>query len=291
MLMDTSHPVATDQEAWAAQVAALLKVQRGRADEFVADQQRQLDEAEAIIARGLQRLEEEVGRLSSENAELRRQLCTPRPTADPAQHSTRLDWESEKRRLLAVLEADSEDGDKNPHTQRTSGSPSIGLESCGPAVLRAAETMAPQVTPAMPAEPSRVADAQPTTEQVPQPRKREIRPPEQRLEELNRNLARPIAPTSSTEPTIDNDAAVRAERERLRSLQDQWREKLRQAEVELALERAKMARERAEFVAQARVTEKVLPESPGRAEGDRTASGRWWAHLGLTGADREPGRD
>jgi hypothetical protein len=92
---------------------------------------------------------------------------------------------------------------------------------------------------------------------------------------------------------VDNDAAVREERERLKRLQEQWSEKLREAEVELAVERAKLARQRAELEEQHRGTTGET-NTPVAADSNPLGSpsyrGRWLARLGLTDADREPRR-
>jgi len=52
---------------------------------------------------------------------------------------------------------------------------------------------------------------------------------------------------SSLESVLDQDEEIRLERERLQQLQDEWREKMRTAEVELAIERAQNSRQRIEI--------------------------------------------
>ncbi len=79
-------------------------------------------------------------------------------------------------------------------------------------------------------------------------------------------------------------------------MQEQWRDKVRQAEVELALERAKIARQRAELEEQIRARGGRRAGGAAAAATDmdrlaeRSAGGRWLARLGLTDADREPAR-
>ena len=90
---------------------------------------------------------------------------------------------------------------------------------------------------------------------------------------------------------LDQDELIREERANLKRLQEEWREKLRQAEVELATERARIARERAdveEQLAELRAERKRLeelggaPESSGDPGNKKTAKGgRWLARLGL----------
>ncbi|HEV3024384.1 MAG TPA: hypothetical protein VGX76_18035, partial [Pirellulales bacterium] len=77
---------------------------------------------------------------------------------------------------------------------------------------------------------------------------------------------------------------VRTERERLRQLQLEWEEKLRQAEVDLSVERAKMARERAEIEEIQRrfnETQSQNDEQPIGAKDKKPQRGRWLARLGL----------
>jgi len=87
---------------------------------------------------------------------------------------------------------------------------------------------------------------------------------------------------------LDADELVQEERANLKRLQEQWKDKLRQAEVDISLERAQLARQQAEL------EEKVsaLPaddEAPdGGAAGPsekKPTRGKWLARLGLADAD------
>ena len=78
---------------------------------------------------------------------------------------------------------------------------------------------------------------------------------------------------------------IRAERERLASLEDQWQEKLRQAELELSLERAKIARTQNELAEQQLELE-TLRAAVERATGEAGAGEtrqNWLNKLGLGG--------
>lgn len=77
---------------------------------------------------------------------------------------------------------------------------------------------------------------------------------------------------------LDQDELIREEREKLQRIQTEWEEKLRQAEIDVSLERAKLARERIDIeqrLAEMREATKAeaKPESKGR---------KWLAQLGLT---------
>src|SRR5690606_25837626 len=88
---------------------------------------------------------------------------------------------------------------------------------------------------------------------------------------------------------IDQDEIIRQERERLGTLELEWKEKLRQAEIELSVHRAKISRERLEMEEQLRTLEeqkaelKALQES-GETAGEgkpRKPTRRWLERLGL----------
>lgn len=82
---------------------------------------------------------------------------------------------------------------------------------------------------------------------------------------------------------IESDAMIIAERLRLQEMQQDWEKKQRQAEIEMSLERAKLARERLELQEKSRTFEADHP--PESAE-EKFATkergrGRWLARLGL----------
>jgi hypothetical protein len=253
--MDTRSP-STSPEAWAQQLRAALCVQRNRTSELLAAQQGRLEQAEALVEQELHRLEEK-------NAQLLQELAKSRSTAaklvqQPRQPG-RLDWEAEKRRILAALEAEGDGDDRAQREER------LKIEE----VIR-------------------------TTDEVIAAKDREIRELNALLEEQSGNATAVTPAEASVEQTMANEGALREEREKLKQLQAQWQEKIRQAEVELALERAKMARQRAELGGHAQTTEDVTPETPGtpvaKPKAEPSTQRRWMARLGLTEADREPAR-
>ena len=83
----------------------------------------------------------------------------------------------------------------------------------------------------------------------------------------------------------------REERERMKKLEEEWQAKLRQAEIDISLERAKLARERAEMEEKAH-SFGIDGESSGEegskrgGETEKKPKGRGWrARLGLSDAD------
>ncbi len=85
---------------------------------------------------------------------------------------------------------------------------------------------------------------------------------------------------------MDHDELIIQERERLQHAQEEWREKLRQAEVEISLERARIARERTELQEKQHALEKQAaqqapPSSDGKTAEKLGSRGRWLTRLGL----------
>lgn len=150
-------------------------------------------------------------------------------------------WEQEKRRILAALEAEGEPASAQGREER----------------LRIDEVI-------------RLTDAA-------------IAEKDRELERLRQSLAaQPPAEmgASLARETLDNDALIRAERENLRQLQAKWEDMLRAAEVEMSVERAKLARERAEIDEKLR----TMAADSGAAAvtgSQKSSRGRWLARLGL----------
>jgi hypothetical protein len=166
------------------------------------------------------------------------------------------DWESEKRRLLVALESDFSPAD-----------------------------------PVAPAQRLKIEDVLRSTEIAIREKDREIEYWKKRCDELDSQAARELPSTAATQ-LLDADEIVQQERARLQQLEDQLREKLRLAEVELSMERATLARKQAELEEQLQsASNRVASNQP--VVGERNpprCRGRWLARLGLTEADRERGK-
>jgi chromosome segregation ATPase len=240
--METLPPQAPDSNTWLEQFAGSLQAQRDRAREFLTSQLARLERAETSLEARIKRLEE--------NAEIQRRLI--RAQAAAASQGGRLDWEAEKRRVLAALESDLDPNDPQQQAERL-----------------------------------RIEKVLQTTEQALADKDRQIEELEHRLGDNARGRD---ADSAAIEGVLDGDAVVQQERERLRELQEQWREKLSQAEIELSVQRAKLARDRAELDERLRFAEATLPQVPTASDPadrqKRSAPGRWLARLGLTEDDR-----
>jgi chromosome segregation ATPase len=299
--METSPAAANDPGVWFEKIAASLRAERDGISEFLAVQEQRLEQAEAALQESLDRLEEaasapaggaesgggdsddykrryelaldDLHELKANNAQLQEQLAKARSAAatsskqGPVQsQGGYLDWESEKRRLLAALEADSDDSDAESRAERLKMTEVIRATDCA------------------------IAE-----------KDKEIRELRHRVEELNRASQSDVQPrdgnAAAVAQAVDTDTAVQEERKRLQQLKEECQAKLAQAEIELSLERAKLARERAELEERLRSAENIvsqataLANAAGGAPVDPKASrGRWLSRLGLTDADRERGK-
>ena len=163
-----------------------------------------------------------------------------------------LDWEAEKRRILAALEAE----EQGEPTTEADANRRMEIEQ----IVR-------------------------KTEQILADKDREIAELKQLLQDQSANLGSVAVGAAALGSVLDSDAIIREERENLRRLQKEWEEKLRQAEVELSLERAKLARQRAELeeklnaLANQHTPTAAAPQAP--ASSDKPSRGRWLSRLGL----------
>ena len=99
---------------------------------------------------------------------------------------------------------------------------------------------------------------------------------------------------------LDNDELLQQERQKLREIQEEWEAKLRQAEIDLSMERAKIARERLALEKQIEELNRNRSESQSNSEcNSQTAQAgkeknrerRWLAMLGLGEQNNDPAKD
>jgi len=164
------------------------------------------------------------------------------------------DWESQKRHLLESLAADDEDEDGDPETSERR----LSLEA----------TIA-------------------ITDEVVAQKDREIAELRQLLEDQAGNIGSIAVGATAIAGILDQDELIAQERARLAQVQAEWREKLRQAEIDISVQRATIARDRAQ------IDEKLAnhqfdldrmkavgPSTPGAKP-----SRRWLSRLGLKDSD------
>jgi len=194
---------------------------------------------------------QDVRELKARNEELEKQL-----QEKPAQGTglavavgVPLDWEAEKRRILAALQAEDDGASEAGQTKR------LEVEAV---VCR--------------------------TDHIVARKDREIAELRQLLENQSANLGSVAVGAAAVGAVLDNDAIVKEERENLRRLQKEWEEKLRQAEVEISLERAKLARERAAIEERIRSHGEQLAkgeDDSAARKPEKPARDRWLSRLGL----------
>lgn len=199
---------------------------------------------------------EDVRELKNENAELEQKL-------DNAQQDTQnkdsdadegLDWEAMKRRLFESMDEEFDDHAEEDREQRTTIEGTI------------------QITDDMIAK-----------------KDEEIVELTQLLEEQSGNIGEVAVGAGAVAELFDQDEIIVQERERLTELQAEWQEKLRQAELEFSVQRAKFAREKVGLEQNQRDMEDARAdlEEALRATPEETGpkKRKWLTRLGLNKED------
>lgn len=211
---------------------------------------RRTDSAEFAKLHGrLATLQQELRDWKRRHAELERQL-PPAGGAPAAASSNGMDWEAQKRRLLAALEADDE--------------ATIDEE-------RKSERL-------------KIQDVIRQTDRLISERNEELAELREVLEQQTSSIGSVAVGAAAFGEMFGKDEIIQQERERLAFLENEWQEKLRAAEVEISLERANLARERARLEEWRRAKDEQ-PGSDRDTEG-RSSDGKkpqkgWRAMLGL----------
>jgi len=196
--------------------------------------------------------------LRARNEELQEQLASARRGGggNASQISSGvLNWEAEKKRILAALEADFEEDNEEDRQEK----------------LKIQEVIR-------------------RTDRVAAEKNREIGELRALLESQASNIGTMAVGAAALGQILDTDAVIQEERKNLARLQEEWRDKLRQAEIEISLERAKNARERSQLDEKLRALEQqgVNPTIVGKEkEPAKPTRGRWLARLVLTGSENE----
>lgn len=250
---------AEGAETEAAELRNLLdearaKLTAAEANDDAAADLRDLQSALAIA-------QEDLRDLRNRNAMLEKTQA--QAAADRADAPLAMDWESQKRRLLAALESDF---DPNKPTERADR---LTIEG----------TI--QITDNIVAE-----------------KDREIAELRGMLEQQSCNVGDVTVGGAALAAALDQDDLIREHRTQIEDLKRQWEEKLRAAEVEISIERAKVARERtileekrAEIEAwEARAAkDNAQPGSVDANDPKRKGAGggRWLARLGLRDGEQQ----
>jgi hypothetical protein len=255
--MDTPSLPPTGGETIAELFSASLQLHRDSVNDFLAAQRERFQRAEAALEEQIDLLEQKLKEIELQGEE---------DGNAPSRGSGRsggIDWEEEKRRVIAMLEGGTVDQPSAPNPDR------LKIEE----VLRTTDLV--------------IAEKNHEIEEL---KKRQAEP-QDRGEEPEREG--PIEPVDLIK-VLDSHPAIQEEKKRLQELQAEWKEKLRQAEIDLSMERAQLARLRNELDAKARAAEKVPPIPTADSKAGENAAqhpgSRWLSQLGLTDADRERAR-
>jgi hypothetical protein len=222
------------------------QLEKQSADGIDANSEQQLSD----LQRRFEMAVEDVRELKTTNAQLEAQLAATGGQKPRAADADSMDWESQKRRLLASLADEGEPAaDDLPRQQ----------------------------------ERARIASTIEMTDEIVAEKDREI-------VELRAQLARgssaasEVAQSERISELLDADEVVVQHRERIAQLERDMEATLRAAELELSLERAKIARERVELDESRAEIEslrnEICPNGPPAPGAPRR---RWLSKLGLNG--------
>ena len=257
-----SRPEASDQES--PELVA-IRTERdalaGRVEELeraaVATDSTSAQDADDLHRR-FQMAVDDVRQLKQENAQLRDQLAKAKPAsaAGAATPGGSNDWAAQRARLMAML--DQEEGD-------------------GP--LDAARKK----------ERASIENAIETTDRVIADKEREIAELRAAHESQDRNDTAENA-ARGVEQVLNADELIAAERQRLAALQAEWEDKLRAAELEFAVERAKLAREQSALKERLFDLQKIESQAGPAADAvdHKLPRRRWLSALGLGEDGEEP---
>ena len=194
--------------------------------------------------------------LKARNEELQEQLAhasqTVAASAGQAQPGV-LNWEAEKQRILAALEADFDEEKEEDRGEKL-----------------------------------KIHDVIHKTDRALEEKTREIGELRGLLESQTHSIGSMAVGAAAIGQILDGDAIILEERNNLARLQEECRDKLRQAEIELSLERAKIAREQSQLQEKVHILQQQginLAALTKEKEPEKQIRGRWRARLGLTGSD------
>jgi chromosome segregation ATPase len=203
------------------------------------------------LQRRLEMAVDELREMKQANSELEAKLAkrSDKPAAANGS-ATGLDWEAQKQRLLASLEADDRD-DEEAVAERHTIEGTIRI-----------------------------------TDEIIAQKDQEITELKRQLAEHKDGSSSPGDPEIAE--MLNRDEVIRQERERLIQVQAEWREKIGHAEISISVERAKIARQQAELEEKLRVFQReqqVRAQDGPPGEAGKPPRSRWLARLGLKDLD------
>jgi hypothetical protein len=250
-------PQPPNRDAWSEEFSRTLAEQRQRVKEFLAAQRERLGRIEAALAAAIQPQREEAPRPPGTGGANLAPRSASGPAARPATEGG-LNWEAEKRRILAALETEDQGQDSNAAAARR----------------------------------AKIQQIVRTTDQALAEKDHEIEQIKHVLREQSNNLQGVAVGAAALDAVLDQDPLIREQRANLQQLEEHWQEMLRKAEIELSLERARLARERVAIEEKIRAHETQLAAQANLPAGVSAAAakpvrGRWLARLGLKDGNTE----
>ena len=204
---------------------------------------------------------QDIRELKVENEELKKELAraSARPQAAaavPLQAADSISWEAQKQKLLAALESEYDENNPEDLKQR-----------------------------------SQIEEIVQETELAIAQKDGEIKELKKLLVTQSENIGTVTVGAAAFGEMLDNDQIIQEERESLRQLQEEMRRKLVAAEIDISVERAKIARQRVELeekmrqqaLNQSDETSKAKNQPDGQ---DQPVRGRWLSRLGLNDLDQ-----
>lgn len=258
-------------EAWLNEATAAAEAAKADAGASSGEASPGSSQELADLHRRLEMATSDCRELKSKNSELQDQLAkggssgSKSDTKSPAPAGSQgMDWEAQKQRMLARLEADYDDTDPVQKADR------MTVEN------------ALQVTEdALAAKDQQVAEV-----------RREVEELRSLLENQSSSIGQFAVGAAAFAGMLDKDELVRHERESLQKMQEAMREQLKQAEIDISMERAKIARDRAELDEQLHALQREKAQqaasdpASGGDKGKKPARGRWLSRLGLSDGEK-----
>jgi hypothetical protein len=283
-------------DAWSDHFARALQAQHARVREFLQAQRDRWRQIAARFTRQIETLQAEVHALQATNEGLRAELL-----ARPAEGEPMMDAEDASRRYLMAMDDIRDLKARNAELQRQLLEVQAGAvrrDAAAPPLESGGDWETQKRRLLAELESDDKHDAESTdrrlkieeivarTDKIIAEKNREIEELQHLLSSQSNNLGSLALGAAALEQVLDQDAIIREERQRLQQLQDECRGKLRQAEIELAMERARLARRDAEIEEKLRSGEQRRSSAETEAEAlaptGRPVRGRWRTQLGLT---------
>jgi hypothetical protein len=282
-------------DPWTAQFTQALQAQHTRVREFLETQRERWREVAAHFTREIETLQVQVQELQGTNEGLRQELAQL-PEREPAEKAPDPgDGDRATNDEVRELKA------RNASLQRQlldlqSSAAGRGAAAAAPAAANNWETQKRKLLANLATDDPHDSEATERrlkieeivarTDKIIAEKNCEIEELKYLLDHQSSSLGSLAVGAEALGQIFDQDAVILEERQRLQQLQDETQAKLRAAEIEIAMERARLARREAEI--EEKILNNNLRQSTAEAESEalaptgRPIRGRWRTQLGLT---------